>query len=101
MTGLQAGAHLVLGWADQALELRVEVGEDGVARLAGLVPRAARASSSPRGPEAQGAVAGAGARLGLPLVDVITADSGRAWSGRRYVESATGGRLRYTSHQER
>ena len=38
--------------------------------------------------------------IGLPLVDVVTSGSGRSWSGRRYAESVTGGRLRYVSHDE-
>src|ERR1700759_2147253 len=44
---------------------------------------------------------GGGGRGGLPLVDVVLAGEGRAWSGRRYCESATAPRLRYAGHERR
>jgi alpha-galactosidase len=94
---------------DEALELRVRVGADGVARLVRLAAR-----PGGEGPAAgtEGVVAasdsdGAGAEseepflAGLPLLDVITAGSGRAWSGHRYVESETGGRLRFAGGEQR
>jgi alpha-galactosidase len=93
-------SHLGMGWADEALELVIEVDDDGMARLvrlaAGAVNEpAAIASSEARlaGPRRGGA--------GVPLVDVIVCGSGRAWSGRRYMESVVGQRLRYRDHEER
>jgi alpha-galactosidase len=89
-----------MGWTDDALEMRVEVGDDGVARLAHLAASAAGGQA-----RADGAVVGVAdgdlRAVGLPLVDVIASGSGRAWSGRRYVESVVGGRLRYVGHDER
>ena len=74
--------------------MRVEVGSDGVARLARFAAapgdRSGRAEPGP-----------AAAASGLPLLDVVTAGSGRARTGRRYVESATGGRMRYLGHKQR
>jgi alpha-galactosidase len=89
-----------IGWADDALEMRIELGEDGMARLvhlaAGDLTRGASAATGGDGPPDRGPVA-----TGLPLVDIIVSGTGRAWSGRRYVESVVGGRLRYVGHEER
>ncbi|MGC8628055.1 MAG: alpha-galactosidase [Acidimicrobiales bacterium] len=116
MVGQQSGRRQVVNWVDDAIELRVEVDESGVARLARLaarpVPSAFEAKMSPdegalRGPGLEKAGPSEGQSLpampaaGLPLVDIITSGSGRAWSGRRYVESATGARLRYAGHEQR
>jgi alpha-galactosidase len=72
--------------ADDRLELAVEVGADEVPRLARLAP----AGTGDREPGRAGA---------LPLVDAVLAGEGRAWSGRRYCESATAPRLRYAGHE--
>ena len=90
-----------VAWGDEGLDLRVEVGPSGVARLAYLA-----GASAGLGGEARLSGAGADQRGnelsgGLHLVDVVTAGTGRAWSGRRYAESVTGGRLRYVGHEER
>jgi alpha-galactosidase len=77
---------LVAGWSDQGLELRIEVGPDGMARLVRLAAQGAQA------PYADAA---------LPLLDVIVAGEGRAWSGGRYCESEAGSRFRYAGHAER
>jgi hypothetical protein len=45
MVGQQAGQRQVINWVDDAIELRVEVDDRGVARLARLV---ARPAPSPR-----------------------------------------------------
>ena len=37
---------------------------------------------------------------GLPLVDIVLAGEGRAWSGPRYCESVAGRRMRYAGHEE-
>ena len=87
---------LEIGWNDGSLELRVKVSDDGVTRLADLA--ADRQSTAIIREEA---AVPSGGNLGLPLVDVITFGTGRAWSGRRYAESVVGGRLRYLSHDER
>ncbi len=70
--------------ADDRLELAVEVGADEIPRLTRLAP--------------PGAAGGAG-KPALPLADVVLAAEGRAWSGRRYCESATAPRLRYAGHE--
>jgi alpha-galactosidase len=89
-----------MGWADDALELRIEVDDEGMVRLSRLAPPAERRRKVTEvggpGEEARNQQA-----IGLPLVDIITSGSGRTWSGRRYAESATGGRLRYVGHDER
>ena len=89
---------LELGWSDDALEIRVEVGEDGVARLSQLVPR----PNPGGGPTVHQEVSGSAepAAGGLPLLDVVVAGSGRSWSGRRYSESVVGNRMRYVGHSE-
>jgi alpha-galactosidase len=64
-----------------ALELRIEVADDGMARLTRLAAVGAEVSQA-----------------ALPLVDVVLAGEGKAWSSRRYCESEAGGRLRYQGH---
>jgi alpha-galactosidase len=71
----------VIEYSDDALELRIEVAEDGMARLTRLAPPSAAVSPA-----------------ALPLVDVVLSGEGKAWSGRRYCESQAGGRFRYVSH---
>ena len=98
MTG--KAPHLQIGWADEALELAIEVDDDGMARLVRLAAGAVGEPAANAGNEAT--LAGRrGAGAGVPLVDVIVAGSGRAWSGRRYMESVVGQRLRYRDHEER
>lgn len=80
---------------DEALEMCVSVSNDGVARLVRLVAAASDDTSAAPGS------AGQWRSPGLPLIDVVTAGSGRAWTGGRYVESVTGGRLRYVAGEQR
>jgi alpha-galactosidase len=78
---LSAGSSL--GWRDDALDFRVEVGDDAMARITRLaVPPTASGDAT------------------LPLADVILAGEGKAWSGGRYCESEAGGRLRYLGHDQ-
>jgi alpha-galactosidase len=77
---------------DDVLRLRLELDPTGVPRLVWLAAKRVGGDEG-RGP--------APALPGLPLADVVTAGSGRARSGRRYVESVTGGRMRYTGHEMR
>jgi alpha-galactosidase len=77
---------LLIDWAGDGLELRVEVGGDGMARLTRL---AAQGTADPLGPPSGAA---------LPLLDVIVAGEGRGWSGGRYCESEAGHRFRYVGH---
>src|ERR1700728_3069386 len=77
-------AGLEIRWRDEALGLRIAVDDAGVARLAHLAP--AVDDDGERG------------ALGLPLVDIVVAGSGRSWSGRRYCESVVGNRMRYVGH---
>ncbi|MGO9583362.1 MAG: alpha-galactosidase [Acidimicrobiales bacterium] len=94
---------------DEALELRVRVGADGVARLVRLAARpgvegptaGTEGGVAPSDPDGTGAESEEPFLAGLPLLDVITAGSGRAWSGHRYVESETGGRLRFAGGEQR
>ena len=84
-----------VAFCDEGLEVCVSVSGDGTARLVRLVAKTGDDASAaspvpPRGKPLPG----------LPLIDVVTADSGRAWSGGRYVESATGGRLRYAGGEQ-
>jgi alpha-galactosidase len=74
-----------LGWRDDALDFRVEVGDDRMPRIARLSPPGAADATGPAGPA-------------LPLVDVVLAGEGKAWSGGRYCESEAGGRFRYLGH---
>jgi alpha-galactosidase len=73
------------GWSDEALELTIDVDDAGVARISRLGPAGVAAGSL---------------GVGLPLVDVILAGEGRAWSGDRYCESTAGARLCYVDHEE-
>jgi alpha-galactosidase len=79
--------------------LRVEVGSDGVARLVSLA--AAPGDGAPGDRPGWAELEPVGVAAGVPLFDVVTTGSGWARTGRRYVESATGGRMRYLSHEQR
>ena len=85
LAGRQQPAQ-VIDWTGDGLELRIEVGDDGMARLVRL---AARGTADP-----QDLLSDAG----LPLLDVIVAGEGRGWSGGRYCESEAGHRFRYAGH---
>ncbi len=89
-----------MGWVDDALELRIEVGGDGLARLVHLGACAAGQTAPTEG-NGEGPTTRDWRAAGLPLVDVVMSGSGRAWSGGRYAESVVGGRLRYVGHEER
>ena len=112
MVGQRAGQRQAISWTDDAIELRVEVDGSGVVRLARLAASPSQASAclddgAQPGPHPEDAAPSAEPgpaalpAAGLPLVDIITFGSGRAWSGRRYAESATSARLRYAGHEER
>jgi hypothetical protein len=81
-------SRLVIGVTDTALDLRIAVDARGMARITRLTT----AGGGPH-PSADGAGAA------LPLLDVIVAGEGRAWSSGRYCEF-TGRPFRYVSHQE-
>jgi alpha-galactosidase len=80
------------GWSDDAMELVIEVDPAGAVRLTRLA-----AAPAPTTGEAGPAPSHAG----LPLVDIVLAGEGRAWSGSRYCESVVGRRMRYAGHEER
>ncbi len=81
----------VIDWAPGGLELRIEVGHDGMARLTRL--------AAPGGAGSWPDLASAGpADAALPLLDVVLAGEGRAWSGGRYCESEAAYRFRYAGH---
>jgi alpha-galactosidase len=84
---------------DEALELIVEVGADGVARLTLLAARPGL--ETPLEPSSPAATGSEQSPYGLPLLDIVTSDSGRAWSGHRYIESKSGSRLRYAGAAQR
>jgi alpha-galactosidase len=82
------------GWSDDSIGLTIEVDQAGAARFTRLGASPAPTSRPDQGPDGT-------APAGLPLVDVVLAGEGRAWSGRRYCESVAGPRLRYRRHEER
>jgi len=85
----------IISFSDGSIDLEIEVDPTGLARMTRLAappwpaPDGARAARFPR-------VTAAG---GIPLVDVVLAGEGRAWSGSRYCESVTGRRMRYLGHE--
>jgi alpha-galactosidase len=102
------------GWADDSIELSIEVDPAGIARISRLAPAPARAAGTPiqaPAPAAGNAAPAAGTAAipprdpglaaSLPLVDVVLAGEGRSWSGSRYCESVAGARLRYAGREER
>jgi alpha-galactosidase len=98
---LLAGApsRSTFGWSDESIELTIEIDPVGVARMTRLAAGPARGLGPARGPGPARDL-GAAAQAGLPLADVVLAGEGRAWSGRRYCESAAGQRLRYAGHAD-
>ncbi|HUC15236.1 MAG TPA: glycoside hydrolase family 36 protein, partial [Acidimicrobiales bacterium] len=99
MVAEETAAGLEIRWSDPALELCVQVDEVGVARLARLAPTAKGKVEAGLGKEI--ALSGEPGGVGLPLLDVVVAGSGRRWSGRRYCESVVGNRMRFVGHTER
>ena len=92
----------VVCWSDDALDLQVEVDDDGVARLSFLAPCGLDerlGAKAPAEPPATDTVRRS--VPGLPLLDVLLAGSGRQWAGQRYSESVVGNRMRYVSHDLR
>jgi alpha-galactosidase len=85
LAGIQQPAQ-VIDWEGDGLELRIEVGDDRMARLVRLAGRGTTALRD------------LSADAGLPLLDVIVAGEGRGWSGGRYCESEAGHRFRYAGH---
>ena len=96
-TAGRAVGALQVAWADDSLALRVDVDGLGTPRLSCLGPAALSGLAGGEDVKRGDGMAGAG----LPLVDVVTAGTGRSKSSRRYAESVTGGRLRYVDHEER
>jgi alpha-galactosidase len=84
-------------WHDEALGLSIATDAEGVPRLSYLLPRGATGAWS--GKEEDGPLAGP-VPLGLQLLDVVVAGSGKSWAGRRYCDSVVGGRMRYAGHSE-
>jgi alpha-galactosidase len=103
---LASAAEPLIGVPDKALDLRIEVGRDGMARIIRLAARDAPEPPARDAPEppARAAVeppphdGPAPADAALPLLDVVLAGEGKAWSGDRYCESEAGGRFRYVGH---
>src|SRR5450755_4982536 len=94
----------MIGWADEALDLRIDVDGGGMARITGLTAPPSAGSSPPAtaspAPAAGAAAPAASAGAALPLLDVVLAGEGKGWSGGRYCESEAGGRFRYVGHEE-
>ena len=99
MVAEETAAGLEIRWCDDALGLRVVVDDQGVARLAHLAPRPRDQIEAGLGKAVPSS--GEPGAIGLPLLDVVVAGSGRSWSGRRYCESVVGNRMRYAGHTER
>jgi alpha-galactosidase len=94
---LTAGTHpsMTVGWSDDSIKLEIEIDPTGIARMTRLAadPPAAAAVGATDPPPPP-------ANAGIPLVDIVLAGEGRAWSGSRYCESVAGRRLRYLGHEE-
>ena len=84
---------------DKALDLRIEVGRDGMARIIRLAARDAPEPPARTAVELPPDVGPQPADAALPLLDVVLAGEGKAWSGDRYCESEAGGRFRYVGHE--
>ena len=104
---MASAAEPLIGVTDEVLDLRIEVGQDAMARIVRLAARAA--PEPPARAAGDLPVAGAAGELSpdvgaqptdasLPLLDVVLAGEGKAWSGDRYCESEAGGRFRYVGH---
>ena len=83
--------EVVLTWSDDAIDVRIDIDDGGLARLTRLAAPPGHLAGDPVGQPADAA---------LPLLDVLLAGEGRAWSGTRYCESQAGGRFRYAGHAE-
>jgi len=95
---LASAAEPLIGVPDEALDLRIEVGRDGMARIIRLAARAAPEPPARAAGERSPDPGDEPADAALPLLDVVLAGEGKAWSGDRYCESEAGGRFRYVRH---
>ena len=103
---MTAGAQqhvTVIGWTDDALDLRIEVGRDAMARITRLAAPGAgqTAADDTYIRDTTGAPGEAPDDAALPLLDIVLAGEGRMWSGNRYCESESAGRFRYAGHGAR
>ncbi|AZP15132.1 alpha-galactosidase [Streptomyces aquilus] len=80
------GAPQTLRWGHAALEVEIDVGEDGTARLTHIGLPGGTPPERRNWPP-------------LPLLEVTAAGHGRAWSGGRLIDSYVGGRLRHHAHR--
>jgi alpha-galactosidase len=99
MTIDRALPPLEIAWADEAIALRIQVDQEGIARLVQLSARVAGGHGKAASGDGEGAHPSTAASF--PLVDVVSSATGRGRSGRRYVDSVVGSRLRYLDHAER
>jgi alpha-galactosidase len=81
-------------WADDAVDLVLEVSDAAPVRVGTLRARTARTART------AGPAVPAPARL-QPLVEVLLLGEGHALSNTRFTDSAVGARLRYVEHDER
>jgi len=95
---LASAAEPLIGVPDEALDLRIEVGRDKMARIVRLAARDAPERPARTDRELPPDTGGQPADAALPLLDVVLAGEGKAWSGDRYCESEAGGRFRYVGH---
>jgi alpha-galactosidase len=94
---LAGRTELLIDVRDEAVDLRIAVGQDEMARIVRLAACGVPAIPARTTPEPPAGGAGL-ADAALPLLDVILAGEGKAWSGNRYCESEAGGRFRYAGH---
>jgi alpha-galactosidase len=83
-----------IAWSDDAIELRIDVDDGGMARLTRLAASGATRPNDAAQPNE------APADAAFPLLDVVLSGEGKAWAGSRYCESQAGGRFCYTGHEE-
>ena len=81
-----------IGWSDESIELEMEVDPAGVVRMTRL--------AAGRPGDGTGELPGPADKSGMPLLDIVLAGEGRAWSGSRYCESVAGRRMRYAGHEQ-
>jgi alpha-galactosidase len=101
--------EVVVTWSDDAIDVRIDIDDGGLARMTRLAAPLDRATSADRPldravsadrPLDRAASGDHPADAALPLLDVLLAGEGRAWSGTRYCESQAGGRFRYAGHAQ-
>lgn len=86
-----------ISWVAPRLRVEIATGGDAPVRVTSVRP----VDGPGAAPRREAGAAETETETAQPLVEILAAGHGRAWSSSRYVETIVGERLRYVAHTER